>query len=283
MPYTVYIYRLGDSIEYEIKHKGRYGAKGEKRAPRRKATPEQIKKQNQQNKETLVRRLIKLNFSSGIWATLKYPKGSRPGLEQVQKDMRNFISRLRRAYKSMGEELKYIYRLEIGKHGGVHIHIIVNRSRGRPDTDKLLQEKWTAGRVNCESLYERGGYQELSKYMVKQPDEEVERQLSFFPEEERKSFCTYSPSRNLTRPVPEKHTYKRRTLRKLFEDGPKASEGYYIDKNSIVCGINPYTGMSYYRYTEVRIKESRRVAGKGEADARSEHIHTVRHKQHPPG
>ncbi len=284
MAFTIYIYRLGDSIEYEIKHKGRYGAKGEKRAPRQRPTPEQVKKQNQQNKATLVRRLIKLNFSPGdMWTTLKYPKGARPGLEQIQKDIRNFISRLRRAYTSMGEELRYIYRLEIGRRGGVHIHIIVNRSRGRPDTDKLIQEKWLAGRINCESLYERGGYQELAEYMVKQPDEEARGQLSFFPEEERKHFCTYSSSRNLLRPVPEKHIYSHRTLRRLIKDGPRPSEGYYIDKNSIICGVNPYTGMSYYRYTEVRIKENRRPAGKGGAYARSEHIHTVRDKQHPPG
>lgn len=268
MAYTVYIYRFENSIEYEIKHKGRYGAKGEKRAPRRKPTPEQIKKQNRENKATLVRRLIKLNFDAGdLWTTLKYPKGARPALPQVQKDIKNFIARLRRAYTSMGEELKYIYRLEIGRLGGVHIHIIVNRSRGRPDTDKLIQEKWLAGRVNCESLYKRGDYKELAEYMVKQPDEETERQISFFPEEERKRLCTYSPSRNLIRPVPEKHVYRRRTLRRLFEDGPKPSDGYYIDKNSIVYGINPYTGMSYYRYTEIRTKEKRRTAGKGKPNA----------------
>ncbi len=283
MAYTVYIYRLGDTTEYEFKFQGNFGAKGEKRTPRQKPTPEQIKKQNQQNKVNLIRRLIKLNFAPGdLWTTLKYPKGTRPGLTQVQKDMRNFISRLRRAYKSMDEELKYIYRLEIGRLGGVHIHIIANRSKTRPDTDKLIQEKWHAGRVNCENLYERGGYQELAEYMVKQPDEEVQRQLSFFPEEERKNFCTYSPSRNLIRPVPEKHTYKRRTLRRLFEYGPEPSKDCYIDKNSIVCGTNPYTGMSYYRYTEVRIKTNRRAAVKGDQNARSEHIHTVRHKQHPP-
>lgn len=282
MAYNELIYRLGNTTEHEIKHKGRYGAKGEKRSPRQKPTPEQIKKQNQRNKIDLIRRLIKLNFAPGdLWATLKYPKGARPGLEQVQRNMRNFIKRLRRAYTSMEEDLKYIYRIEIGRRGGVHIHIIVNRSRGRPDTDKLIQEKWHAGRVNCENLYERGGYQELAEYMVKQPDEEVQRQLSFFPEEERKIFCTYSPSRNLIRPVPEVRIYKRRTLRRLFEEGPAPAKGYCIDKNSIVYGTNPYTGMSYYRYTEVLIEKQRHTE-KGGTYARSEHIHTVRHKQHPP-
>ena len=47
-------------------------------------------------------------------------------------------------------------------------------------------------------------------------------------------------------------------LRKLIEEGPKPKAGYYIDKDSLEYGVNPYTGMSYLRYTEVRIKEIRR-------------------------
>lgn len=272
MAYKVYIWRFENSTEYEIKHAGRYGAANEKRAPKQKATPEQIKRQNQRNKENWVRRLIKANFSPGDkWVTLKYPKGAKPQLGQVKKDMKNFIDRMRRAYRKTGNELKYIYRLEIGKMGGVHIHIIVNRAAVRP-TDELIQEKWTSGRINCESLYERGGYKDLAEYMVKSPDDEAGLQMSFFPEEEQKAFCTYSPSRNLIRPRPECRTYARRTLRRLYKEGPKASKGYYIDKNSISCGDNPYNGLSYYRYTEIRIKG----IAKGEDNEACKHISDVR-------
>ena len=42
MAYVVDTYDLGDAIEHEHKFAGEYGAKGEKRAPKKKATPEQM-------------------------------------------------------------------------------------------------------------------------------------------------------------------------------------------------------------------------------------------------
>ena len=81
-------YTFYDSVEYEYKFAGNYGAKGEKRAKRRKATPEQMKRQNQWIKETKVRRLIKANFRPGdLWETLKYPKGTRKPFADVVDDM----------------------------------------------------------------------------------------------------------------------------------------------------------------------------------------------------
>ena len=71
-----------NSIETECKYAGKYGAKGEKRAKRKKPTPEQVAKQNQINKENRIRRLIKANFyPSDLWVTLKYPKGTRKPFE----------------------------------------------------------------------------------------------------------------------------------------------------------------------------------------------------------
>lgn len=62
------------SIEHEYKFMGRYGAAGEKRQAKRKPTKEQIQKQNQWNREKLMRRLIKANFcENDYWITLKYP------------------------------------------------------------------------------------------------------------------------------------------------------------------------------------------------------------------
>ena len=63
MAYILDIFRFGSSIEYEYKYKGNYGAKGEKRQPKKKATPEEIAKHNQYNKVKTVRRLIKSNLS----------------------------------------------------------------------------------------------------------------------------------------------------------------------------------------------------------------------------
>ncbi len=249
------IWKFRSSIEYEFKYAGKYGAKGEKRADKVKATPEQIKKQNQTNRENKVRRLIKENFREhDLWCTLKYPRGTRLSIEQVLKDIDDFLRACRGAYKKNGAVFKYIKRLEIGARGGIHLHILVNRIAG-VDTDKLLQKLWGHGRINYETLYESGGYADLAEYLVKQPTEEIEGQLSMFAENERKKLVSYSTSKNLVRPQPERKEYRRWTLKDLVENGPKPTPGYYIDKNSIVWGVNRYTGMGYYRYTEYKIKK----------------------------
>lgn len=255
MAYEQYTYRLRSSNEIEIKFKGNFGAKGEKRAPKSRATPEQIKKQNQWKRETLVRRTIDLNFEPyDLWTTLKYPEGTRLTVEEVKKHLRSFWGKMGRRYKKRGQEFKYIYRLDISERGTVHIHVLVNRLQGQPDTDIVIQECWPHGRVFYTNVYDYGGYEALAEYITKKPSEEIEEQLSLFPEEEQKAFRTYNGSRNLVRPEPVCKHYARRTLRSLFEDGPKPSPGYYIDKNSIIAGTNPYTGMSYYHYREVKLE-----------------------------
>lgn len=138
--YIRWIWDCGNTREVEEKHTGRYGARGQKRQKRRKATPEEIAKQNQWKRERDVRRLIKWNFGIGdYWFTLTYKKGSRPPWKQMQKDMSKFIRKLRDKYKKYGWELKYIYRLEIGKQGGPHVHILVNRKSNNETDTGLLQ------------------------------------------------------------------------------------------------------------------------------------------------
>lgn len=253
-----------DSVEYEYKFAGRYGARGEKRGKRKKPTPEQMKKQNQLNKENYVRRLMKKNFAEGdLWCTLKYPRGTRKPLGEVKKDIRRFLEKARKEYKARGDTLKFIYRLEIGKHGGIHIHILVNRIRGKTDTDIVIKKCWVHGRIHYTPIDEYGGFRLLANYIVKQPDDEQEGQLSLFPEAERKEFGKYSSSRNLIRPQPKRKIFKRRTVRKLIEEGPKARKGFYIDKETLHSGVNRFTGYSYLRYTECRITAKRQDAEGG--------------------
>lgn len=254
MAYWKDTWKFPGSIEYEYKWAGNYGAKGESRGKKKKATPEQIRKQNQYQKEKKMRRLVKANFErNDLWCTLKYVRGIRKSIEDVKKDFDNFIRSLKRKYRKKEEDLKFIYRIEIGANGGIHIHFLCNRSRGTPETDIMIQESWKSGRVNYESLYDAGGYDDLAKYIVKEANEDQMKQLSLFTEYEQKKLSTFGSSRNLIRPVPERKIYKRKTLRKMLEEGIKPTKGYYIDKNSIEKGINPYTGMTYLHYTEVRI------------------------------
>ncbi len=268
-------FELGESNEIVLRYPGKKGARGEKRAPRKKRTAEDISRQNQRNKENNLRRKILLNFKPGdLWCTLKYPKGTRKTPEEVKADWREFAGRLRSMYKKAGHELKFIYRPEIGSRGGAHIHLLVNRI---PNADLLIDEAWGHRRVFRSNVYEEGGCEALAEYIAKK-DPVIERlkerkkdferqtdgQLDMFGEDleqvtkelaDRQKLHAYGCSRNLVRPedVKKTKTFSHWTLRALFDgDMPKASEGFIVDKDSIHYGVNPYTGLSYITYREVR-------------------------------
>lgn len=242
------IWDFGSTMEIEEKHPGRYGARGQEREEKKKATPEEIAKQNQWRRERDVRRLIKWNFSPGdYWMTLTYKKGERPAWEQMKKDLAKLIRKVRLKYKKKGWELKYIYRLAIGKKGGPHVHLLVNREADQETgTDRIISELWENGHVYFASLYDAGGYVKLSEYITK-PLEEHE------PDEIKR----YSCSRNLIRKEPKQKEIKRRNLVDRHKQPiyPKAPKGYYVDPESVKMGINPYTGYAYRHYTLIRIDE----------------------------
>ena len=73
-------------------------------------------------------------------------------------------------------------------------------------------------------------------------------------EESNKNLFTVSTSRNLIRPEPVKKNYAHWTMRKIIENGPTPTEGFRIDKDSIVTGVNPFNGYTYLWYRESRIK-----------------------------
>lgn len=274
MAYRVDIYYFTNSREYEYKYVGQYGAAGEKRAKRQKATPEQVKRQNQINKVNRCRRLIKANFyPNDAWVCLKYPKGTRKSIEEVKKDLDRFNKGMRKDFRIRGEQYKWVRRIEIGKHGGLHIHLVINNVFG---LDLLIAKNWSH-LYHMTSLYEQGDFRQLASYICKEPPEEYE-QLSFLEAKEIKQITSVSSSRNLVRPQPERKPYVRRTMKRIITDGPKASQGFYIDLNSIRIGINQYTGYSYVQYTEIRIKQVKREIrapgdGYGKEQNGSKHLH----------
>ena len=110
--YIRHIWECGETLEVEEKHTGRYGASGQKRQKRKKATPEDIERQNQWKKERDLRRLIKWNFGKhDYWMTVTYRKGDRPTWSEMIKDIQKLIKDVRKRYRKIGKELKYIYRL----------------------------------------------------------------------------------------------------------------------------------------------------------------------------
>lgn len=254
--YTQKIYRHINSNEYHYSYAGNYGARGEKRAPKKNTTPEAVKRYSQILRQRKMTRLIEDNFTEDdYWLTLKYRSGTRKSIEEVKLDIRKFFEGCRAAYKKTGNILKYIYRVEISKRGGIHFHVIMNRI---PDMTKKINAIWkrrTGGNMEFEYIYDDSDYSALAAYIVKEPDEEEVKQLSLFDKDERKTFIKYSASRNLIRKDPEVKRYSQWTMRHIFANDLKPTPGFAIVKSSIERGVNAYTGMAYLYYREIRIDE----------------------------
>ena len=63
-------------------------------------------------------------------------------------------------------------------------------------------------------------------------------------------WCTYSRSRNLIVPKPKKQKiYRKRWLKE-----PRAPVGWYVVKDSVVNGENPYTKAPYQHYTIKKLR-----------------------------
>lgn len=254
MAYVHDEYIFPDSIENEYKWAGKYGARGEKRGSREKATPETIQKQNQRNREKKYRRKVKQNFHKGdLWSTFLYPAGTRKTVKEVQKDMSDLLKTLRREYKKSNTTFKWIYRIEIGKNGGVHVHMISSQLEG---IDMIMQDRWhdiTDGRVSYErfkgdeeSACNIGNY--ITKLLTEQHQKKCE-ELGLDPKE----FTKISSSRNLDEPIHIRKQYSHWTMKRIVETQmPEAREGYVIDKDSVYFGTNPFTGLSYLYYTELK-------------------------------
>ncbi len=228
-------YDFGYTIEVEENFPRKPRAPGEKRAKRKKPTPEQMRLHNLRNKEKRIRRLIKENFrENDLWITLTYKKAERPpDIAEAQKDTKRFFDRVRSRYRKQGRELKWVLHTEIGSRGGIHHHIVMNRI---PDADLIIRKAWKKGGAHMALMYEEGGFRELASYMAKEPDQENKLKES-----------RYSRSRNLKVPKPKVKDLVR------WSKEPRPKRGYYIEKDSYYEGINPVTGRRYRSYTMIRL------------------------------
>ena len=211
-----------------------------KRGPRRKRTPEDIERQNKTNREKKVQRLILANFHEGDWhLVLKYKKELRPeSLAEAKKQVQKFLADMRKAYKKAGYQFKYIYVTERGKQGACHHHLIIEDiAELGLNTKKMVMKHWQYGSKAFIPLYEDGEFENLAEYIVKkETKEEAEG-------------CTYSRSRNLIVPEPQREIIHRRR----WQREPKPEKGWYIVPDSLVNGENPVTGYPYQHYTMRKI------------------------------
>ncbi len=245
-------YYCGNILEHEIKAKGKYGKPGEKRGKRSKTTPEQIRKQNHWNRTKYIYRILNLNFEEhfATFITLTYRRDERPEtIEELKKHKKKFMDGMRAEYKKHGVPFKWICRIEVGKKGGKHMHIIVNDIDG-VDMKKLIAKHWPYGNPDIKDVYDLAS-NNLAEYFTKILDE-VEGQISWMDDKDAVSALGCTCSRNLKKPEPQRHEYKRRTLEQAVRFGIKATKGYMVDEQSIKYGVNPFTGYTYLHYREIK-------------------------------
>ena len=125
-------------------------------------------KLNQRNAEKKLVRIVHLNFSAeDLAVTVTFRTGEEPKDEKdAQRIVKNYLQRLRRLYRKLGLELKYIYAIEYGgKKGRCHCHLIIS---GGVDRD-LIEDAWGLGYANTKHLQldPDTGLTGLSKYTVK--------------------------------------------------------------------------------------------------------------------
>ena len=157
-----------------------------KRRSRCRPTSDIQQKLNQRNAEKKLTRLVHLNFGPEDLALhLTYADGAEPlDEEDAARLLSNFIRRLKRLYKKLGIELKYISCTEYGKKSGrVHHHMILS---GGADRD-LIERAWGRGYANTKRLqFSDDGVTGLAHYMAK----------------DHRFFRRWNGSRNLLQPEP---------------------------------------------------------------------------------
>lgn len=244
--------RVNDRIEIEKHYNWNAGAPGINREDKKNKTPDAVAKQNLINRKKELRRLMELNFRGGdIHVTLTCRPDERPDMEEAMKVIRAFRNRMRDRYKKNHWIFKYIITTETGSRGAVHWHMIVNNMQNdTTSTQKLIWELWDRGRPYFVPMDKNREYGQLADYIIKETSKRI-------AEGKTMEKLSYMCSRNLIRPVVRKKKIDRRTWKKE----PKAPKGWELIKESVINGVNQYTGLPYQHYNIRKIQDKGGGAG----------------------
>lgn len=237
MPYILETCIAGKTKEVSKYYSSRWNIKGEKRNKKSNKTTNTQEKVNLRLATKKLRRKMNHNFEDGDYlVTYDFRKEERPqSSKEMTKCMSGFLRKMRSEYKKLGIELKYIYVKELGPRGGAHIHMVMNRA---PDGVEILRKCWTHGGVHVDPLNTNGQYEKIAEYFVKYANKTIET-------EGKQIGKKYYPSRNLKEPVVKKKVIWKSNA---FRTTAREEKGYYLEKESIVEGINKF-GYEYFSYT----------------------------------
>lgn len=243
MPFLKVQCDAGKTRDYEYYYTVTYNSTGKRaRGKKEKPTKEAQRSVNLRKAKKMLARILNANFNGrDYYITFTYRKDSRPaGKEEMRRQIRKLLDRLRSVQKRAGMELKYVWVAEVGKKGAAHIHMVLNRIEiGK------VRDAWEHGFIHVTPLDSSGQYRKLADYMVKYA---VDTEAAIGEMVGKR----YNPSRNLKRPTPKKRIIM---SKKKIPEGIDVPAGWYLDKDSVQRGIHEFTGFAYLSYALVKIDE----------------------------
>lgn len=241
MPYIQETCVAGETIEVLKYFSYRVHTKGEKRSPKERVSTEAQKKVNQRKAAKTLRRLMNTNFKDGDFLLrLDFHKQVPKDSTEMQALTSKALRKLKTEYKKAGLELKYIYVKEVGKRGGRHIHMLVNKC-----PPECITNAWTYGGIHIDPLHTQGQYTQIADYFIKYAarTEETEGELIG---------KRWYGSRNLLKPK----VTKKVITAKHFRKDARVIKGYNLYGEPL-HGISEFSGFEYFSYTLIKSHETK--------------------------
>lgn len=201
---------------------------GEKRGKREKPTTAQVQRINQKNSEKMLSIILNHNFLPGDYHIVLTYSGEPPKPEDAKVNLRNFQRRLLALYRRHGKVLKWVAATEY-ENKRIHHHLVVNAGVDLAEIDAI----WPHGFVRPTWLDSSGDYRKLAAYLIKETSKTFRDPMAVSRRRYNKSRTVIVPDEKVDDHVSASH---------LID--PKPVAGYYIDKDSIYRGENPFTGRS---------------------------------------
>ena len=154
--------------------------RGDLRRAKHQVTREAQRRANDERSRIHLIQLVEANFTDRDVALGLDYAGQAPTPERVDKDIRNFLARVKRARAKAGlPELRYIYaiggdEMPAAGYSGKrpHVHMIMNGGIDRDELEKI----WKNGRANCDRLQPRDeGLGGIAVYFTRQKQDRPEK------------------------------------------------------------------------------------------------------------
>ena len=222
----------GDGLYVSEYYTHRLQPAGESRQRRNRPSSESVKASNDRMAANRMKWKLNENFKKGdFFVTLTYGKGRNRDVtwEQMQRDLRDFLRRVKYRYGKQGTELRYLAAAEVGKKGAKHFHLVMNAGDAG-----AIAAAWRAGFARIKIVGDPGDgrnvFDSIAEYMSKQ--NKKTRELLGADKAKR-----YTCSRNLREPREERQELLRGRIDRENAYCPK---GYYIVPDTVTDYINEY-------------------------------------------